>query len=185
MPASWLEKPAVSGELHSWLTSSGSLSERIAGCCSCFHVQRLLQARRRAFPDEAALVSLDVGARAFVREVLLYCGDTPVVFAHSVVAPKHLRGAWRAIRGLGSQPLASALFADRRVQRGELRFCKLSNRSLPYIRAAEFVFGLPDELWARRSVFRRNGAPLLVTEVFLPEILRLRCSADATDAQEH
>ena len=34
------------------------------------------------------------------------------------------------------------------------------------------VHGLADSiqfLWARRSVFRRKGSPLLVTEVFLPD----------------
>ena len=137
-------------------------------------MKRLLQARRRLFPDEATLVGLHAGSRALVREVLLHCGDTPVVFAHSVVATKHLRGAWRSLRGLGTKPLATALFADPRVQRGPLHFRKLSCRNLLRVRAAEFVSDLPAELWARRSVFRRDGAPLLVTEVFLPEILGLR-----------
>jgi chorismate--pyruvate lyase len=31
----------------------------------------------------------------------------------------------------------------------------------------------PRELWARRSEFRRGGRPILVTEIFLPEILKL------------
>jgi chorismate-pyruvate lyase len=32
---------------------------------------------------------------------------------------------------------------------------------------------LSPRLWARRSVFSREGAPLLVTEVFLPGVLAL------------
>ncbi|MBW8076756.1 MAG: chorismate lyase, partial [Gallionella sp.] len=33
----------------------------------------------------------------------------------------------------------------------------------------------PATLYARRSLFYLHGAPLLVTEVFLPEILELGC----------
>jgi chorismate-pyruvate lyase len=32
---------------------------------------------------------------------------------------------------------------------------------------------LPDALWARRSVFRLNQAAILVTEVFLPQVLEV------------
>jgi chorismate lyase len=31
----------------------------------------------------------------------------------------------------------------------------------------------PQKLWARRSLFTLHDAPLLVTEIFLPDILRL------------
>lgn len=173
MPSHWLSKPAAGGELHRWLTSAGSLSQRILNCCPEFRVVRLLQARRRANPDESMLVGLPVGSRALVREVLLLCGSSPLVFAHSIVAPEHLRGAWRSLRGLGTRPLASALFADPRVRRGPLRYRKINARHPLYARAHEAVPVLPSELWARRSVFRRDRAPLLVTEVFLPAILNL------------
>ena len=36
-----------------------------------------------------------------VREVYLKCGDMPVVFAHSVAVPDHLRHPWRAVARLG------------------------------------------------------------------------------------
>jgi chorismate--pyruvate lyase len=173
MPAHWLSKPAVGGELHRWLTSEGSLSQRIVDCCPQFRVVRLMQARRRANPDESLLAGVPVGRCAIVREVLLLCGSTPLVFAHSIVAAEHLRGAWHSLRGLGTRPLASALFADPRVSRGPLRYRKIGLRHPLYVRAAEVVTALPSELWARRSVFHRHHAPLLVTEVFLPGILAL------------
>ncbi len=105
-----------------------------------------------------------------VREVLLMEGDTPLVFAHSVVALAHTHGPWRAVTGLGSRPLAELLFADRGIVRQPLQF---------RIVVAEDPLGqrlrraLPDvrfPLWARRSTFYKEGSPLLVTEVFLPPI---------------
>ncbi len=77
-------------------------------------------------------------------------------------------------REAGLEPLAEALFADPLVHRNPLEFRRVDARH-PLWKRARRVFGreLP-ALWARRSLFRRRGRPLMVTEVFLPEILELR-----------
>ncbi|MBI2508838.1 MAG: chorismate lyase [Betaproteobacteria bacterium] len=108
-----------------------------------------------------------------VREVRLYCGKTPVVFAHSVVRRRDLRGPWRALAGLGARPLGAALFANLRARRYPLRFRKLTARDELYRRACAALPDPPPALWARRSLFTLRGSPILVTEVFLPGILGL------------
>lgn len=178
----WLPRPSAHGPLRAWLTASGSLSERLRSACSAgFRVQRLSQGKRDAWGDERAALCLPAHGQPLVREVLLFCGDTPVVFARSIAATTHLDGPWRSLRGLGAKPLASMLFADPRISRGALSYCRLDARKPLYRRAAiavpdlspELLPALPSELWARRSVFCQQGAPLLVTEVFLPGILTL------------
>ncbi|MDH5263692.1 MAG: chorismate lyase, partial [Betaproteobacteria bacterium] len=81
---------------------------------------------------------------------------------------------WRGLRGLGSRPLAEALFTDPLVARGPLEFVRIDARH-PLGRRVRQVFGRDfPVLWARRSRFVKHGRPLLVTEVFLPELLALR-----------
>ena len=46
-----------------------------------------------------------------------------------------------------------------------------------YQGAAAVLSNPPDRLWARRSLFYLHDAPLLVTEVFLPEIMSIAKSA--------
>jgi chorismate--pyruvate lyase len=168
----WLPRPAVRGSLRRWLTARGSLSERLrAACAAGFRVERLHQGLAPAWPDERQALNLAGGETTLVREVLLYCGETPVVFARSLAAARHLDGPWRSLRGLGSRPLATMLFADPRIARGALEFCHVAARQPLRHRAALAVPGLPQALWARRSVFCRERAPLLVTEVFLPGML--------------
>jgi chorismate--pyruvate lyase len=168
----WLPRPAVRGPLRHWLTTRGSLSERLRVACKAgFRVQCLNQGLRPAWPDEREALRLVASERTLVREVLLYCGATPVVFARSLATASHLDGPWRSLRGLGSRPLATMLFADPRIARDALEFCRLDARKPLHRRAAAAVPELPPGLWARRSVFRRDHAPLLVTEVFLPEVL--------------
>ena len=134
-------------------------------------VRVVFQGLRRADRDERFL--FEGRGLVLVREVLLYCRGTPVVFAHTVVARADLRGAWRSIATLGERPLGAALFADPRVSRYALRQRKLGMHHELRRRVDALLSGAPRTLWARRSLFRLHNSPILVTEVFLPEILRL------------
>jgi chorismate--pyruvate lyase len=124
-------------------------------------------------PDERTLIGLPAGRQAWTREVLLLADDVPVVFAHSVLAPRDLTGAWHMAQAIGSRPLGAALFADPGIRRGPLSAARI-NADHPLHRhaGAALQADLPT-LWARRSCFSRLGRPLLVTEVFLPGIAQL------------
>lgn len=157
-----------------WLADEGSLTARIRGRCGEFRVALVRQALARPYGDEAPLLGLRCGERAWVREVVLQADGVPVVFAHSVLPRGRLRGPWRLFAGMGAKPLGAALFADPRIEREPFQFRRLSPRDPLLRRARDLVPALPQRLWARRSVFRRGAAPLLVSEVFLPGILALR-----------
>jgi chorismate--pyruvate lyase len=162
--------------LHPWLTDPASLTARIRARCGVFRVAVVRQASGRVMRDEAVLLGLRTHERAWVREVLLVADGVPVVFARSVVSRRHVRGAWRLFRGMGSRPLGAALFADRRIARLPLAAARLDARDARYHCAIDLTgTPLPPPcLWARRSVFRLRGRPLLVSEVFLPAIQQLR-----------
>lgn len=111
-------------------------------------------------------------ALALTRDVVLYCGDTPVVYAHSVLAPGDRGAGWRLMQGMGSHPLGVALFTDPRIQRQALRQRTLGRDHELYRFAARIV--KPGHApWARRSLFMVGKSPILVTEVFLPGVLTL------------
>jgi len=85
-----------------------------------------------------------------------------------------LYGAWRAMRGLGNRSLGTLLFTHPLVKRQPLHFKALQSHHALYKSAAAVQGEAPSRLWARRSLFYLQDAPLLVTEVFLPDILALR-----------
>lgn len=157
--------------LRRWLSASGSLTAHIRHAGHDFRVRRLCQHRMDALPEENAVLARRHGA--LVREVLLMEGDVPLVFAHSVVCGGDTRGAWQALRGLGSQPLAGLLYADARITRLGMRYRLVTARDALGCRVRHALPQVRFPLWARRSVFRRHGKPLLVTEVFLPAIAAL------------
>jgi len=169
--------PGIEPGYAPWLRDPGSLTQRIQQRCERFHVRNVCDCLLTAAYDETALLGLPPQQKIYTREVFLYADGKPVVFAHSVVAPQHLRGAWQALQHLGNRPLGALLFAHPLVQRAPLH-CRALKASHPlYRRAVEVLVNPQQKLWARRSLFSLHDAPLLVTEVFLPEILRLNEAA--------
>lgn len=165
--------PAVRCPYRPWLIDRGSLTRRIQMHCPAFSVRALHLELGKAGRDEAASVGLPPDELALLREVHLYCGETPVVFAHSVIPRGGLNGPWQGLGKLGNKPLGAALFGNPVVQRAPLQFKKLNQRHELYRRASQNLTNCPTHLWARRSVFSLGSFPILVTEVFLPGILEL------------
>jgi chorismate--pyruvate lyase len=158
--------------LQDWLVHCGSLTRRLKQRCGKFSVERVSTRIRPANPDEERELRLRRGQYAYVREVVLYCDNQPVVFAHSVVPLKNLRGPWNSVTRLGSRPLGEALFTNHLVRRDPLSYRSL-HRHHRLFRQTMRAVALDDKvkLLARRSRFSLKGRALMVTEVFLPAIL--------------
>ena len=183
-PDAWRTKPpsysdADFGNLHAWLASRGSLTARIVEHVGHFNLIRLVQHGQLPNVDERRELGLRDRERAIVREVLLRDGDTPLVFAHSIVARRDLRGVWRGLSRLGGRPLAEMLFHDPTVVRLPMEYKKIDARHPLYRRAQQVAALAAPSLWARRSIFLKHGRPLLVTEVFLSTMTTRRDSRAA------
>ena len=170
----WQPFPACADvRLRNWLLDRGSLTRRIQLRCDRFHVELLAQRAAAVDRDECAVIGVRPGVRCVAREVSLNCGRRPVVFAHSVVELRAVRGPWRMLMTLEARPLGAVLFADPRVKRHPLRFRQLNRQHELYRHACALLEWPLACLWARRSLFVLPGSRLLVTEVFLPAILAL------------
>jgi chorismate--pyruvate lyase len=171
----WRTSPAAHGQIKRWLTAGGSLSARLAATGKVFSVQVLRQGRAPLNPDEALALGLGQQRNGYAREVLLRVDGVPVVFARSVTAQHNAVGAWRSVQGLGNRPLADVLFRRSGISRQPLSFSSLA-RCSPMQRHATKAWAngvgspvLDSALDARRSVFVRQRATLLVMEVFIAQ----------------
>ena len=170
----WRSTPALCSEaIAPWLRDRGSLTQRIQRRCQHFEVLEVRSSLCCIAREEALLLGVAARRLAWSREVFLYADGVPVIYAHSACARRHLRGAWQALSGLGDRPLGALLFSHPQVERRPLHY-KALGRTHPLCRQAlAKLEGAPDKLWARRSLFILHEAPLLVTEVFLPGIVKL------------
>ncbi|MEX0899332.1 MAG: chorismate lyase [Gammaproteobacteria bacterium] len=141
-------------KLWSWLAETGSLTERVkAACGHAFSLVVIAERDGSLDAEDAMAMGLVSGAPARIREVELRCGDAAWISARSVLPRSTLAGAGRSLASLGTRPLGDALFAHPAMTRGPIEVvCRE---------------GEPP-LWGRRSVFRLDGEPLVVSEFFLP-----------------
>jgi chorismate--pyruvate lyase len=160
--------------LRGWLLDEGSLTRLVIGNCSeRFRVRVLSQRWLRPLPGERRALGMNPAGTAFIREVELYCGLRPWVFARTVIPAPTLRGGAGRLARLRDRPLGAVLFADPKVQRGELEVACLLPRHRLFRDAVERLERPPQSLWGRRRLFYIDQKPLLVNEIFLPELPEL------------
>ncbi len=168
----WTAHNTLRQPQRAWVGAQGSLTAWLMATSQVFSVQVLQQGRQRLLPNESRALHLPIGRAGYAREVLLRLDGQAVVFARSVTAHTASLGPWRSLRGLGTRSLGEVLFSQMPAARSPLEFAQLKPVSplqrdvvKTWCRAA----GAPVRLGAlpaRRSVFTRAGAPLLVMEVF-------------------
>ncbi len=170
-PARRLNRSGIPEKFLPWLLDPASLTERvIAHCRRSFRVQLIDQRLARPMRNEAMALGIRFGTHAIVRQVQLMCGDTPWVYARTVIPPRTLTGKFRRFRRLGARSLGAVLFADPSMERGEVEIACLTPADPLYHQAARDLREKPGQIWGRRSLFRLDGKLLLVCEFFLPDI---------------
>jgi chorismate lyase len=157
-----------------WLRDPGSLTRRLQlACGGGFHVRLLRQAWGRALPSERRRMEMWPRERVLVREVELLCRERIWVYARTLIPARSLQGPMRQLTGLGERPLGAVLFAQRETRRGVIEGARLLPGHRLFAAATGHLGESPGELWGRRTLFRFAGRPLLVNEVFLPEVLEI------------
>ena len=121
--------------------------------------------------NEARQLKMRHGNYALIRQVHLLCNNQPWVFARTVIPARTLRGKQLRLARLGKKPLGAVLFADKSMQRTEMEIaCILPGQPLYDLATGHQPPKQPQPIWGRRSVFFLHQRPLLVSEIFLPEI---------------
>lgn len=157
----------------SWLFDTTSLTQRLRQACrGRLEVRVVSQARSRPLHDERVALRMRRSGRALIRMVYLMCDGRLWVFARTVIPLRTLSGAQRRLKRLGSKPLGEVLFADKSMRRDEIQVARLTAGQPVFDMAARGLEPRPREIWGRRSVFYLQGKPLLVSEMFLPDLAK-------------
>lgn len=167
--------------LQTWLLNETSLTARLIALSEGqFDVQIVRQFRGIPTREEQQALAMRRPGLALIREVVLRGHRQPWVFARSVLPLTSLTGRLRRLRKQGNQPLGKFLFKHPQLERSPVviaRFGK-GNRYLPEVLQGE------QPLWGRRSVFRLDNRPLLVSEVFLDHFTALYQDSDLVSSPD-
>lgn len=164
-PCDWLIGSDLPVSVRSWLLDESSLTARLLRVHhGDFRVQLLRQEWQNPRASERRLLNLRTRERVLAREVVLWGGGEPRVYARSVIPATSLRGRLRKLRALEEGSLGAMLFQDRSLRRGSYELARFDGDSpcLPENLHSK------ECLWGRRSRFSLIGRPLMVSEIFLP-----------------
>jgi len=168
---------AIPKNIGQWLLDDTSLTLRVKNYCTehdlgLFSVKVLSQGICQPSSDEIKGLKLNNEQDALIREVLLYGGESPLIYARTVIPSQTLTGKQKVLGELGNRPLGEFLFSQPELERDAMEVASLKQGQQLFDSAISHLKSNPGEIWARRSVFRLKHKPLLVAEVFLPDILK-------------
>lgn len=143
-----------------WLTDSKSMTARMEKRCKKIEIEIIKNQTGLMTPEENKYLKAGINNRAWIREVIMRCDSKPWLYGRTVIPFSESRTLPPEIRNLQNIPLGKVLFADPNTTRSAFEFSRtkrLPNDTQSY--------------WARRSIFYYKGQPLLLTEIFLPEMI--------------
>ena len=157
--------------MRDWLLDEGSLTRRVMrSCANSFSVRVLDQSWGIPLATELDTLGMVPGTSAWIRQVELLCGTVPWVFARTLIPASSLEGDARRLADLGNRPLGEVLFSDPKARRGQVEVAKLLPHHALYPYALVHVASDPGHLWGRRTLYYLEERPLLVNEIFLPDL---------------
>lgn len=177
MTADWQSPSQFSLDslLSDWLLNPESLTARLKSRCESFRVEVLGQQVETCSAAEAN-DDISIGEEVLVREVVLWCDDTPQVFARSLLPLRSLTGEQQALAHLGTQPLGQVIFNQSNMTRKVFQIAKLANTPTLTSLLDSLSVKPSDEVYARRSVFVIDDKPFMVAEAFLPNSFAYKSS---------
>jgi chorismate--pyruvate lyase len=172
---SWKKSNAdIPSPWRTWLLHAGSFMQRLEQQgISDARIQLLKECWQCPEPEEGKLLEIAHQDHAFIREVFILSETKQWMFARTVIPQSTLTGEQQALAHLKNRSLGSFLFKDPTLQRSEFEIAFLQPGERWHSKVAQAVKNVLPDLWARRSLFFLQGKSLLLTEVFLPDIVTI------------
>ena len=155
--------------LQIWMTKQDSLTQNAQRQCQdvCINLQQQIW----AMPDVTEIPLLPETGELFIREIIMMCNHKAWWFARTLIPSRTFFRQAEQFANLHDKPLGSILFSAPYYPRKYCKFAQLNRRHFIFQRAMQTQRYEVKHLWARQSKFILLGGPLLLFEVFLPEML--------------
>lgn len=150
----------LSKSWRNWLLNKASLSAQLeASNAGEYRVELLYEGFGKAFCSEKSWIKQSAPV-FWCREVCLYLGLTPVVYARTLIPLGAPNPQLYAIRHLANKPLGEYLFQHPRLQRGKIciNSCPTNDLGLSF---------------CRRSSFKLPNQQVFIAEGFCESLLNL------------
>ncbi len=157
-----------------WLTKPFVLTQSLKKISEDFKVTLLNQSFHAPLIQECLAFDspLDPETPTFIRQVVLSDGDKPLSYGRVVIPKKTYDFLSCDLAGMGEQPFGEfVLYTRSDYERSSFDYIHMKSfKSYPYL--VEYLDNdfQYSQTWGRRSIFSLSGHPLLVIEVFMPNM---------------
>lgn len=158
-------------DLSAWLLEKGSLTKRLRQTYGpALAVQLLFHYWKPAFAEECRSLKVEHHRYQLIREVMLHINGTPLVLARTVLPAQTIRIAHRNLSHLGTRPLGEVIFAYPDLELRQRYFSQTAVNI--WTQTVQNRFGINQAVWGRRTLYAIHNQPLLVSEFFLPGMVK-------------
>ena len=170
MKINWKNK-IYKGKNQDFLTYKNSITNKISQKAS-LRIERNKDFPNTIFNDEKLFFKTGRSGSLFLREVLIYANDEPIIYARTVFK-KNLRQLTGLVKKLNENPLANIVF-KKKTKRSEFIFSHMSPNYKLSKRLNAKQIAIKKFVGARQSNFLCKGERILLTEIFFEDINRFR-----------
>lgn len=171
-PAGLLRRISPLAHIQDWLATPNSLTQKLKATYPDLEVVVLSEKVEEPLVSESQKLGIARNELAWVRCVVLKANNRHLVYARTVIPFMSTQNPWHELQTLGNKPLGEVLFEMPSIQRSPFEFSKDTLGYWPHLINHLNTPELRNRpSFARRSIFKQKGAPLLLTEVFLPGLL--------------
>ncbi|MBT4759053.1 MAG: chorismate lyase, partial [Nitrosomonadales bacterium] len=121
MRINW-KKRIQKGNSHGFLTFKNSITKQIRNKAN-LKIQRNKEFPNKIFNDEKLFFKTNRSGSLFLREVLIYADDRPIIYARTIFK-KNLRQLTSIVKKLNDNPLANIVF-KKKTSRSDFIFSHL------------------------------------------------------------
>lgn len=121
--------------------------------------------------DEYQALGINTLTPTWIREIDFCYHDQPWIFGRVIIPETSLSKKNKCLLTAGKHSIGDILFKDPTVKRGSFEYARLFSNHAYSLAVSQDLSDIPQELWARRSIFYFHDKPILVAEVFLPNFL--------------
>jgi chorismate lyase len=157
--------------VQSWAYEAGSLTQRLRDYYgNTIAVNILFHQWRAPFLSERKQLHLPPHRYGLIREVMLHTNGKPLLLARTIIPEVTIKVAHRNLSHLGTRPLGEVIFSYPDLERITMDLALIAPAT--WTEQARRNTNITQPIWGRRTVYAIQKRPMLVSEFFLPEILR-------------
>tara|TARA_B100000035_G_scaffold315481_1_gene336835 strand:- start:16663 stop:17214 length:552 start_codon:yes stop_codon:yes gene_type:complete len=157
--------------MNQWIKNKSSLTDRIKKIADLkIKLVKNNHKNKNLLVSEKKFFPLYKEENIFLREVIIFANESPIMYARTVLPRKYLRGYWNNIKKLNTNSLSKIVYENPSIRRSNFSYLAPSLNNKIYKKINSFKIDDKNLVIGRQSFFGYKRKNILLTEYFFEAI---------------